>query len=449
MRDIPELMPYQTAGAEFIAERAVPCLTDRPTAYLADDPGLGKTAQVIRAADLVGARRILVVSPASLKENWLREFRKFSPADRPTQIPNPRQSISTSGSVVCVVNYDIAVNPQLHGKLAELPWDMLVCDEAHALKNPASKRTRALLGERGLFRHAASTVLISGTPALNHPGELYSALHSLHGAATRGLDYETWLRRYCHVAAGEHGPKVMGNKPEIAELKAALDGFLLRRRRADVLTDMPPLRVSRLTVENQQALAAVLGAEETDVTPDLRALLRDEDMPDAALDEIDEAELSTIRRLAGNAKAHALIPVLQDELDSGMEKIVLMCWHRSTMDILQRGLERYGVARIDGSTKNRQFEVDRFQSSHYSPSCRVFIGQLQAAGAGLTLTAAANMVIVEPSWVPGENVQAMLRIHRIGQHHPCLVRFAALAGSIDEAIMSVAERKARLLAELL
>lgn len=434
-------MPYQVAGAQFLAVRR--------TAYLADDPGLGKTAQVITAADMVGAQRILVLCPASLKENWLREFSKFSITDRPTRIPSTRQQVSRTGALVCAVNYDIAVDVALHTHLAEQEWDLLVCDEAHALKTPTSKRTRAVLGQKGLFRQARRTWLVSGTPAPNHAGELFPALASLHPAATRGYEYDTWLRHYCHVVPGERGPRVMGHRPEIHELKAHLKDFLLRRRRAEVLTDMPPLQIARLTVTNEAALAAVNGVEETSVPDELRAILRDESLPDEMLDQIDETALSTLRRLAGEAKAHALVGQVADELDGGLSKIVLMCWHRSTMDILEKGLGRYGVARIDGSTKNRQEQVDKFQDPKYSTECRVFIGQIQAAGVGHTLTAAHSMLIVEPSWVPGDNVQAMLRIHRIGQDRGCLVRFVALAGSIDEAIMSVAERKARLLAELL
>lgn len=322
-----------------------------------------------------------------------------------------------------------------------------VVHNCHALKNPTSKRTRAVLGQYGLYQAAYHTWLMSGTPAPNHPGELYPALSALHPVALYGMSYDKWLRHYCYVREGTHGPVVIGNRPTIKQLKEDLDGFLIRRKREEVLTDLPPLRTGRLAVCNDAALAAVRAS----LPEELRYLeaMLDEDAWDAMADEMDEMELATMRRLAGEAKAHALVEEVAEELNGGVEKMVLMCWHRRTMDILEQGLQQYGVARIDGSTKNRQVEVDKFQDSSSITPCRIFVGQIQAAGAGHTLTAASDMLIVEPSWTPGENVQAMLRIHRIGQQRGCLVRFVALAGSIDEIIMAVAERKAKMLAEIL
>lgn len=434
--------PYQQEGSDYLAQRR--------TAYLGDDPGLGKTRQVIDAADKINADRILVICPASLKVNWLREFAKFSQRQRPTCIPKANEFVPDSGPLVCVINYEIAIRPGLHWLLSEMQWDVLVCDESHKLKSTTAKATRAVLGEKGLYQHAAHVWLMSGTPAPNHAGELYPALHALYPDATHGLAYDQWLRRYCHVIPGTYSDKVTGHKPEIAQLKQALGDFMIRRKRSEVLKDLPPLRIGRMTVENEDALKAIEQAQRDDP---LLAGLVGADVEEALENELDEMQLSTLRRLCGEAKAHALVPVIKDELDSGTEQIVLMCWHRNTMDVLHDGLTGYGVARIDGATKNRQAEVDRFQShahtSQDATRCRVFIGQIQAAGTGHTLTAAQDMMIVEPSWVPGDNLQAMLRIHRIGQTGSCFIRFTALAGSLDEAIINVAERKANLLAELL
>lgn len=442
----PALYPYQEAGRDFLASHRY--------AYIGDDPGLGKTAQVVTAADKLHAKRVLILCPASLKVNWVREFRKFSTTDRPVCLPGAKDTVPATGPLVCVVNYDIVIRKGLHEQIAGAHWDVMACDEAHALKNPTSKRTRAVLGEKGLHRAADSVWMMSGTPAPNHPGELYPVLASLYPQALHGLKYRNWLRRYCYVIDTVYGEKVTGNRPEIAELKAALQGFMLRRRRAEVLTELPPLRTGQLTVQNDAALSALERHCSGEIEL-MAAMLGDDDASDDALDALEETQLSTLRRLCGEAKAHALVPLIAEEMDNGVGKIVLMCWHRSTMDILQAGLAQYGVARIDGSTKNRQEQVDRFQCySETTPCsdshiCRVFIGQIQAAGVGHTLTAAQDMVIVEPSWTPGDNVQAMLRIHRIGQDKPCLVRFAALAGSIDEAIMRVAERKTDMLVQLL
>lgn len=442
---MPVLYPYQDQGSDWLAERSA--------GYLGDDPGLGKTAQIITAADRVDARRILVVCPASLKVNWAREFDKFSTRRRPVCIPGSQDLVPATGPLVCMVNYELAAGrgrqrPLLHKRLSDQGWDVMAMDEGHALKDPASRRTRALLGQHGLYKNADHVWPMSGTPMPNHMGELYPYLAALYPQATRGMDYDRWLRHYLRVEEGAYGPRVLGNRSTITQFKEDLDGFMLRRRRWEVLKDLPDLRTARLTVENDSALAAINAVELDDEDHELLQALLGGEVDDSALDAMDELYLATLRRLCGEAKAHALVDEVADELQGGVGKIVLMCWHRSTMDILQGGLARFGVARIDGSTKNRQAEVDRFQNPDYSTSCRVFVGQIQAAGTGHTLTAAKDMIIVEPSWTPGDNLQAMLRIHRIGQTQDCLIRFAALAGSIDETIMAVAQRKADMLAEI-
>ncbi len=448
-RPTPELtlLPYQQAGIAFLAARRY--------AYLADDPGLGKTVQAVRAACEVDAYRILVIPPASLKVNWHREMAQFG-TDRRTLLPAATDTIPDDGKpLLCIVNYDIAIRPALHAQLATSEWDVVICDEAHALKNPWAKRTRAVLGQRGLYRGAERVWFLSGTPAPNHPGELYPTLAATHPHATRGLDYDAWLKRYCIVVPGAHGPKVMGNRPEVAELRDALDGWMLRRRKHDVLRDLPPLRLGTLTVENDQALTALNDLVANDhVVAEmerLAALLDAEDVSEAILDEVDDAPLSTVRRLVGEAKAHALVPLLREELAGHDGKLVLMCWHKATLDILEAGLADLGVARIDGRVPHgrRQPEVDRFQGRVAGDNPRLFLGQILAAGTGHTLTAASDMLIVEPSWVPGENAQAMLRIHRIGQRAACLVRCVALGGSLDETIMRVAARKAGMVAEVI
>lgn len=443
-----DLYPYQIQGAQSLIER------DR---YLADDPGLGKSAQVIHACDLLQAQRKLILCPASLKENWAREFGKFSVNRQNIFIPTPRDRIPPSGPLTCIVNWDIVTKPKLHMQLLiNGHWDVLAGDEWHALKNPDSKRTRAVLGDNGLYTAARRVWPVSGTPAPNHPGELYPTLlrkapEALTDDAGRLMPYDKWLRYYCHVVEGDYSPRVMGFKPGKAHLlRATLQDFFIRRRRQEVLADLPELRVSTLAVDGGAALRQVSESALAEY-PELATLLDAENASDDDLEALDETAMSTLRKLCGMAKAAPLAEQIKWELDSGLEKIVLMCWHHDTMNILHDALAEYGVARIDGTTRPimRQKEVDAFQRQGHTTNCRVFIGQIQAAGVGHTLTAANQMIIVEPSWVPGENAQAMFRINRIGQTDSCLVRFAQLAGSIDMAIMAVAKRKAEMLAEIL
>jgi len=434
------LFDYQEVGAR--------ALSGSSALYLGDQPGLGKSAQIATATDYARAERVLIGAPASLKQNWKRELEKFSIGDLPIQIINTGADKLRPGPGVTIVNYDLIIRPAIHKQIRSADWDVMAFDEAHALKTPHSTRTRAVLGSNGIVHSADKVWMASGTPAPNDPSELYAVLHAIYPKATRGMSYNDWVRYYCVTRIDDRGNlKAMGNKPTIEQLKQDMAGFMLRRKRKDVLKQLPPLLIGSISVENPDALKAIRGY--TRDHPDLEALLGGGDDPDLE-DELHEAEMATLRRMCGAAKAYALLDEIKSELDGGTQQIVLMCWHKDTIDILSENLAAYGVAVIDGRVPvtKRQAVVDRFNNHGYASNCRVFIGQILAAGVGHTMTNAHDMIIVEPSWVPSENVQAMLRIHRIGQLNKCLVRYARLAGSIDEAIMATAERKAAMLAEL-
>lgn len=435
-----DLFPFQEEGAAF--------LETHPRAYLADEPGLGKSAQAITAAGRVDAQRILVFCPASLKTNWVREFQKFGLQDYAFRRPLTRTIISPDPGVT-VVNWDIVAHPRIHQQLRNIRWDLMIGDEGQSLKERTSQRTKAVLDlEAGIYRNARRVWLLSGTPAPNHPGELYAPCRSLFPSLTGDLTYHQWLRKYCHYVDTVYGERVTGVKPAIAQLRRDLRQYLLRRKADAVLPDLPTLRSSLLYLDGPAARRAVEQQQALHEELPLLLSLADQDYLDAAaLEYLDSSELATVRRLAGAAKAPLLGDLVAAELDEGLECIVLMCWHHETMDILQRRLAKYGVARVDGTTRDADAQVQKFQLPAHPTDCRVFIGQIISAGTGHTLTRAHQMVVVEPSWVPGENDQAMRRIRRIGQKSGCLVRYAALAGTIDEAIMASAERKARILAQ--
>lgn len=185
----------------------------------------------------------------------------------------------------------------------------------------------------------------------------------------------------------------------------------------------------------------------------LMALLAtlDADMPDAYSRlkvMLEKVELATLRRLTAIAKIAPVAELVRDELYGGIEKIVLFGHHRELLEGLFERLGQFNPAVIHGGIDKgkRQAEVDKFQTD---PTCRVFVGQIDAAGLGWTLTAANQLLMVEASWVPSKNQQAIDRISRIGQTENCLARFVGLAGSIDEIVMRVQARKAEALNALL
>lgn len=396
-----ELFAYQATGAAWLAAKS--------RGLLADEPGLGKTAQAIVAADAALADKVCVLCPASVVANWRREIERWS----------------LGLWDYTVLSYDAATRRGLPVA------DTYILDEAHYLKSLSAKRTKVCLGPTSPLHDAARVWALSGTPAPNHVGELYAWLAFFK--AHEGLSYRKFLDRYTNWKMTDFGPKIWGNKKDaMPALKAILEGVMLRRLKRDVAQDLPAVRWGDIS------LAGNVGSFDNHLANDI---LISDTLPS------EDEHIASLRRAVGDAKAPALASYLADELESSGEKIVVFAWHKSVLDALEAALAKFGVVRIDGATPaaKRQGIVDRFQGD---AGCRVFLGQIIAAGTGITLTAASNLIFAEMSWTPGDNAQAAMRVHRIGQTQPVLIRTATLRGSIDEAVNAVLARKTRALDQL-
>lgn len=446
-----ELFPYQQEGAKWLA--------GRKTALLADQMGLGKTAQVIRACDLLGLNRILVVCPAVARVNWLREFEKFSTTSRPAvAVMGQRERIGDKSLVVC--SYDLTLSTAISSQLLRSRrWGVLVLDECHYLKAPAAKRTRAVLGRDGLVRQADRVWALSGTPAPNHPAELWPLLYTF-GLVSEG--YDRFVERFCLSYETPYGKQITGARRErIPELRAILGRVMLRRKKEDVMTDLPPIWYQDVVVEPGPVdidvePSFVQWVFPTDRTAELHQQLdRERQLVETTIKttgagrdglkalEALSSSVSTLRRYTGLQKVQATAEMIAAELEAGAyEKVVIFAIHQGVIEGLRSRLSKFKPVTLYGGTKpeKRQRNVDKFQRS---PKCRVFIGNIQAAGTAITLTAAHNVVFIESDWVPGNNAQAAMRCHRIGQTKPVTCRFVGLSGSIDEKISQVLKRKTR------
>lgn len=416
---MPELFPYQKEGVAFLATRNRALLTDKP--------GLGKTAQAVRAADCVldDHEHMVVICPASLTENWNRE------------INNWRQGFWTA----TVLSYDALVRG------ADVPpHAAVVLDEAHYCKSAGAKRTKAALRLAQKAKHAWA---LTGTPAVNGVHELYTLLRVFAAPVVTGKNgkiatYLQFINRYCTTVPNPFGylPKVTGTKNG-AELKARLSQFMLRRAKEEVLKDLPPMVEANMFVTVDEDDLKGLRKLEREIGP--HALGQ---VAAGNLRALDGEDVATLRRLTGTIKAGALAKMLDEELAEGLEKIVVFAHHRDVLDVLHKALHHHGLVRLDGSATltARQAAVDAFQTD---PKVKVFLGQITAAGVGLTLTAAQSAVFAEMSWVPAENAQAKDRIHRIGQTGSCLVRYAILPRSLDERIVGVLRKKTAAIAQVI
>lgn len=444
---------YQLDGAQWLATKE--------QALLADDMGLGKSAQVVLASDIIAAKNILIACPAALRVNWDREFKKFSSLDRPTTII--RTGKDAAGEGINIISYDLlASNEKLRAALKNRSWDILVLDEAHYLKERSAKRTKACYGHNkhpGLAQMARHVWRLTGTPMPNNASELYTHLRS---AGIVNKPYWDFVFEFCKGFQGDYGYKITGVQ-NVERLKELLGKFMLRRKKEDVLKQLPPIVFQNITVERSEVDIETLFYENwhTIGIPKFLENLKQIDtnlknsfqMLKNANKAVDEDSVrmlegmvkstSTLRRYIGLAKSQKIFDIIEEELASGaIDKIVLFAVHAQVIEAARVRLRQFKAVTLYGGTpeRKRQHYIDEFQNN---PKCRVFVGQVDAAGVGITLTASCEVAFLEASWVPSSNSQAAMRCHRVGQTRPVRVRFFTLADSVDEEVMRVITNKTR------
>ena len=417
-----KLFNYQQ---EFV-EHALMFYQNNDFLWLADEQGLGKTAQalsIIAPLKYVNyeIQKILIICPASLKINWQREVKMWT--GHTAQILKVGEKISAN---IVIVNYDICGKPKLLGELMSFKPDLLILDEAHYLKSPTTQRTKAVLGsgrQAGIASTALKILALSGTPMPNKPIELYPMLKQCCPQAIPGMGYYEFAQKYCKAWNAPWGFDVSG-ADNLEELSKAIEPYMVRRLKADVLQDLPP-KIYKVVVLDPDATMK-------------KAVKLEKEFDRASIDPrkgiINVEGLATVRRMMGEAKVKKAVAYIEDLLQD-VKKIVVFAHHADVIKMLKEGLKDYEPVVLTGSSTQtaRQDAVDTFQDTEI---CRVFIGNIQAAGVGITLTAASHVVFVEPSWVPAELDQAADRCHRIGQKDNVTVEFLVVEGSLDEYILS-------------
>lgn len=401
--------PFQVAGIEYASQR-------RHTIF-GDEPGLGKTVQAIGLINLKEWRKALVVCPATLKLNWVRELRRWLLDPLSIGVADGKRWPDAD---VVIINYDILAKRR---EVSETDWDVVIYDEAHYLKNHKAQRTR-----HGLAIHAKSKLYLTGTPVVNRVIDLWPILHAID-PVTWGARHDFGVK-YCaarYVKFGRKGVWLYNGSTAPEELQRDMrDKCLVRRLKKDVLKELPAKR--RQVVAFDQ--------------PEVAARERAELKPVAALDRLDGvafAEMARVRHESALAKLPLAIEFLRDQLvEDG--KVVCFAHHRDVVDGLAAALAEFNPAKVYGgmTPAESQREVDRFQTD---PTCRLFIGNIRAAGVGHTLHASAHVVFVELDWTPGNMQQAEDRCHRIGQAESVLVQYLVVEGTLDANIAQTLEAK--------
>jgi SWI/SNF-related matrix-associated actin-dependent regulator 1 of chromatin subfamily A len=441
------LFPHQQEGLDF-------ALAGGKTAVmLAHDTGTGKTRTGIAIADQIPARRVLVICPGIGAYVWRDQIKKWAQFTHLAHIVrNARDALPLVGFVI--VTYDrLSTNPKLVRMLIDASWDLLLIDEAHALKEPNSKRTRAVYGAGckggAIASSAARVVLLTGTPMLAHPAELWPHLHALVLELLHAPGRDSFVERYCITKTVWRGDRqfeqIVGEKPEaVRDLRQRLAPFMHRVLKHDVLKDLPPLLWTVVPIHPFDLVVP------EDLIKECR-LAEAELMRDVGVRSGDEIlaivnaspHSATVRRLTGVIKVQTALAELRMELaESRGDKLIVFAVHRAVIEALELGLIGYGVVRIDGQTPQdeRPDLIERFQTD---PNIRVFLGQVSVASEAIVLTAASNVWFIESDWTPKTLYQAASRAHRYGQPSSVNARILALEGSIDVAIARVLERKLR------
>jgi hypothetical protein len=451
------------AGLHWHQGRIVPWLLDTPKALLAWEMGVGKTAPLLRAWELSRERGpALVLCLNTARANWAREIRHFAldPAFPPriATVRNKAEPFDRGADIV-ICNYEKLLIPHWHHVLCTGKWGAVILDEAHRLKNPDGKTTRAVYGpvkhkqKKRLLDSAKRVWLATGTPMPNHPGELYShcaALWPQHMIYNRHV-MERWEfeAAFCEMRQTPYGMAVCGGR-NLGELRERLAPVVNVLKRKDVL-NLPPCQIDVWPLDGDAGGAGPV------TVPDLPGLMGTLQEKYGSLDDINQFDaktldaylacihaallpLPTLRRETAQLKAVFTALTIRDELDCDVGKTVVFAIHREAISTLERALRAYQPAVIHGDVPEarRAAEIDRFQTD---PHCRVFIGQLNCAGSSINLQAASNVIFIEASWTPGENEQALSRVYRMGQMRPVVVRFVYLPGSIDEAVSRAIRRK--------
>ncbi|WP_166354685.1 DEAD/DEAH box helicase [Phytoactinopolyspora limicola] len=470
--DLPEPAPsHLPAGLELMPHQArmvTAAARGHRTFLLADEPGLGKTAQALLAADAANAYPLLCVVPSVVKTNWAREVALWTPSRSVTVIHGSGETIDGFADIV-VVNYEVL--DRHVGWIATHGFRGMVVDEAHFIKNKKSQRSQHVLEIADRIRQRVPRPLmmaLTGTPLINDIDD-FRAIWQLLGWIDDKKPGPPLM-----TALEETGLTPVDRGFQPAARQAVIDLGIVRRRKVDVASDIPARRIADLPVELDLATtrsirnaereltlrlvqrydaAVAARAERSNTTVEgidhelVRRVVRSE-LKDADRSTSGENVFSVVRRI-GQAKA-ALAADYAAQLARNAGKVVFFAKHIDVMDAAAELLEsrgiRYASVRGDQTPGVRQRNIDAFVND---PDVTIVICSLTAAGVGLNLQVASNVVLAELSWTNAEQTQAIDRVHRIGQTEPVTAWRIIAAQTIDAKIAELIDAKASLAARAL
>ncbi|KAK5825512.1 uncharacterized protein LOC108486715 isoform X1 [Gossypium arboreum] len=446
-----KLLPFQREGVRFVLQHG-------GRALLADEMGLGKTLQAIAVAACIrDSWPVLILAPSSLRLHWasmIEQWLNIPPSDIVvvfSQMGGSNRSgftILSSNSkgdihldgLFNIISYDLVA--KLENVLMASEFKVVIADESHFLKNAQAKRTTASLP---IIKKAQYALLLTGTPALSRPIELFKQLEALYPTVYRKV-YE-YGERYCK--GGVFGTyQGASNHEELHNLMKAT--VMIRRLKKDVLYQLPMKRRQQVFLElaeKDMKRISCLFCELEVVKGKITMCKSEEEVKSLKL-----VQKNLINKIYTDS-AEAKIPAVLDYLGTIVEadcKFIIFAHHQPMIEAMHQFLlkKKVGCIRIDGTTpaSSRQALVNDFQEKD---AIRAAVLSIKAGGVGLTLTAASTVIFAELSWTPGDLIQAEDRAHRIGQVSSVNIYYLLANDTVDDIIWDVVQNKLENLGQML
>jgi SWI/SNF-related matrix-associated actin-dependent regulator 1 of chromatin subfamily A len=417
-------------------KEAIQKLVENKRYILADDMGLGKTTSTIIGALETGAKKILIICPATLKINWKREIENYS--DRSVYIAEGK-NFSTEHDFV-IINYDIIKNfhdpkKKDDSEILRANFDLVVVDEAHYIKNAQAQRTKLI---NDIVKNVDRIWLLTGTPMTSRPIDYYNLLSLVDSPVAK--NWMAYVIRYCQGYQFKVGPRKVWNvmgASNLEELRDRTLGLTLRRLKEDVL-DLPdkiitPVYLRLKSKEYEEVMGEYYNWYEKN--PEESKSLT-----------VQFTKLTKIRQIIANEKITQTIELTENILEQD-KKVIIFC---NFTESLNKIVEHFGKAavKVDGSMSKpeRQHSVDEFQDN---PKVKVFVGNIKAAGVGLTLTAAEAVIMNDLSFLPSDHAQAEDRAYRYGQKNNVLVYYPIFENTIEGIIYDILNNKKQVIATVM
>jgi SWI/SNF-related matrix-associated actin-dependent regulator 1 of chromatin subfamily A len=418
-----ELYKFQKEGVKYIASVKGRCI-------IADDMGLGKSAEALVFLRYFTGGKVLIVSPANVTFKWAE-------VECPRWWPGKSVEVITSGKGdlpdvdILVMSYAIMVNR--YDELKTMPFMSIVLDEAHYVKSPKAMRTK--VAKTLVHAGIQHVLLLSGTPFMNNPGELFSLLNLLDPVGFS--NYYSYAIKYCGAFKSDGMwlfPKdVVTNRDE---LEGRLKRYMIRRTKQEVELELPELTRSYVPIE--------LGSkgEYKKALEEFRGLQKGRKNYANTL-----VQLTKLRQIIGREKVEAAVELAENVLEAG-RKVVIFAHHKEIVSLLEKSLRKYGVGIISGDTKaeDRQRQADIFLLDNPKIRCMI----ITVAGAeGINLYSASDIIFAEREYTPAREEQAEARLHRIGQKQNVTAYYIVVKGTIDERMNTIVKRKREVIGQII